>query len=199
MAKSSRLIGNHNFWELHLNVRTPRMKLCLLSLQVKNMVATRSKVEGSKAVAAGPLLYTGAAQKSDVEEVMKLARGIKLKSKAGDMDQKHSAIESWVINWVVLRPSHPLCVLAEGLLRKVGEETVERFALKGRAVQVQLTMSEMGGEKVKPGTRRKENLPAHRDGGMGDVILTSVLVWYTYKETGEIFLDGRGSAEFGGA
>jgi hypothetical protein len=55
-----------------------------LSLQVKKHGGNASHV-GSKAVAAGPLLYTGAVGKGDVEEIMSLARGIKLKSKAGNL------------------------------------------------------------------------------------------------------------------
>jgi hypothetical protein len=73
--------------------------------------------------------------------------------------QQHENIESWVIDWAPLRPKkHPLCGVAEGLLRKVGKEMVERFALKGRAVQVQLTRSELRG-KVKPGAKKVQYLP----------------------------------------
>jgi hypothetical protein len=61
--------------------------------------------------------------------------------------------------------------------------------LKGRAVQVQLTRSELRC-KVKPGAKKVQYLPAHKDGDVGDIILTSVLVWYTLKETGEVILDG---------
>jgi hypothetical protein len=151
------------------------------------MVGTR----GFK-VCHGPLALHG--QEGDLDSIMKLAHGVKLTIKASDWEK----IESWVIDWAPLRPKkHPLCGVAEGLLRKVGKEIVERFALKGRTVQVQLTRSDLRG-KVKPVRKKVQHLPVHKDGDVGDVILTSVLVWYTLKETGEVILDGRGSAEYGG-
>jgi hypothetical protein len=124
---------------------------------------------------------------------MELAPKVTLTSKAGAQDN----IESWNFEYTSLRPNLPLCVLAKSLLRKVGGTMVERFAMRGRTVEV-LTRSELRPGKVKLSKKSLQQLPVHRDGGKGEVILTSVMVWYTYKETGEVILDGRGSAELGG-
>ena len=153
------------------------------------MVATR----GLK-ITTGPLLYKDKVGIELLDSIMELAPEVVLTSKAGAQDN----VESWMIEYANLRPNLPLSILAENLLRKVGGDMVERFAKKGRAIRVQLTRSCLRQGKVKPGKKNMRQLPVHRDGGKRDVILTSVLVWYTNKETGEVILDGRGSAEFGG-